>query len=467
MLNHAMQGVRQLINHNKHPHNTADANPFGKALDTPDDIVDELTRNAIKLNPLIKRRIIKGFEGIPSTLQLGWAQLPQTQGKAFSIGLFTDNNHFAQIALADSKARVFAGTNPEMDVQDLEPRFIFVKEETLTLPDGPRFGHATNGAPKMVRASQGGVVGRMPGGRMMWLASWLKVGNRYTLEQMRANLPETMRFDLEYRDAITIAFFAAYMLPQMNGLLVGFGTGNIFRRLNREAPMGAIRRSIRDTMSARSHGMRASGLEDYFADLMREAGALDKDQGLEAVHGAEPLHLYTSSYSGCYFFAWDSTLPFSASLRALNIEGNLNRFAAVSSWLERNARIGKLPTEDTVTRAEAAQIDMALLENPALIALKPDDEFGAILDSQQDDGVQAVMRLVDIAAETRRSIAENTKDGEDGTAFGAEGGSDGYTARQCRDYCAACACHTASTWTSDAASKTAIWPSVSPLPAFP
>lgn len=424
MLNHAMQGVRQLINHNKHPHNTADANPFGKALDTPDDIVDELTRNAIKLNPLIKRHIIKGFEGIPSTLQLGWAQLPQTQGKAFSIGLFTDNNHFAQIALADSKARVFAGTNPEMDVQDLEPRFIFVKEETLTLPDGPRFGHVTNGAPKMVRASQGGVVGRMPGGRMIWLASWLKVGNRYTLEQMRANLPETMRFDLEYRDAITIAFFAAYMLPQMNGLLVGFGTGNIFRRLNREAPMGAIRRSIRDTMSARSHGMRASGLEDYFADLMREAGALDKDQGLEAVHGAEPLHLYTSSYSGCYFFAWDSTLPFSASLRALNIEGNLNRFAAVSSWLERNARIGRLPTEDTVTRAEAAQIDMALLENPALIALKPDDEFGAILDSQQDDGVQAVMRLVDIAAETRRSIAENTKDGEDGTAFGAEGGSE-------------------------------------------
>ena len=424
MLNHAMQGVRQLINHNKHPHNATDTNPFGKALDTPDDIINELTRNAIKLNPLIKRHIIKGFEGVPNTLQLGWAQLPQTQGKAFSIGLFTDTNHFAQIALADSKARVFAGTDPEMDVQELDPRFIFVKEETLTLPDGPRFGHAANGTPKTVRASQGGVVGRMPGGRMMWLASWLKVGNRYTLEQMRANLPEAMRFDLEYRDAITIAFFAAYMLPQMNGLLVGFGTGNIFRRLNREAPMGAIRRSIRDTMSARSHGMRASGLEYYFADLMREAGALDKDQGLEAVHGAEPLHLYTSSYSGCYFFAWDSTLPFSASLRALNIEGNLNRFAAVSSWLERNARIGRLPTEDTVTRAEAAQIDMALLENPALIALKPDDEFGAILDSQQDDGVQAVMRLVDIASETRRSIAENTKGGTDGVALGGEGGSE-------------------------------------------
>lgn len=117
-------------------------------------------------------------------------------------------------------------------------------------------------------------------------------------------------------------------------------------------------------------------------------------------------------------------MPFSASLRALNIEGNLNRFAAVSSWLERNARIGKLPTEDTVTRAEAAQIDMALLENPALIALKPDDEFGAILDSQQDDGVQAVMRLMDIASETRRSIAENTTVGTDSVAFGSEGGSE-------------------------------------------
>ncbi len=62
--------------------------------------------------------------------------------------------------------------------------------------------------------------------------------------------------------------------------------------------MGAIRRSIRDTMEARAHGMRASGLEDHFADLMQEAGALDHASGLEAVHGAEPLHLYTSSYSG-------------------------------------------------------------------------------------------------------------------------------------------------------------------------
>ena len=94
-----------------------------------------------------------------------------------------------------------------------------------------------------MKAITGGVVGRDDTGRMTWLASWLKAGNRYTLEQMRANLPPAMRHDLEYRDAITIAFFATYMLPQINGLLIGFGSGNIFRRLNREAPIGAIRRS--------------------------------------------------------------------------------------------------------------------------------------------------------------------------------------------------------------------------------
>ena len=116
--------------------------------------------------------------------------------------------------------------------------------------------------------------------------------------------------------------------------------------------MGAIRRSIRDTMEARAHGMRASGLEDHFADLMQEAGALDHASGLEAVHGAEPLHLYTSSYSGGYFFAWDSGLEFRAALRSLRIEGNLNRFAAVSAWIERSARNGGV-TEDTVTRAQA------------------------------------------------------------------------------------------------------------------
>ncbi|MBS7075749.1 MAG: tetratricopeptide repeat protein, partial [Bifidobacterium longum] len=319
------------------------------------------------------------------------------------------------------------------DVQDMQARFMFGKEKEVTLPDGERLGesdeprsrsgfsragrglgnalhhgrglgrglgHGADG----VKAITGGVVGRDDTGRMTWLASWLKAGNRYTLEQMRANLPPVMRHDLEYRDAITIAFFATYMLPQINGLLIGFGSGNIFRRLNREAPIGAIRRSVRDTLAARAHGMRASGLEDHFADLMREAGALDTTPGLEAVHGAEPLHLYTSTYSSGYFFTWDKSLAFGQALKSLKIEGNLNRFAAVSAWLERNASLGRNPTEDTVTRAEAAQIDMKLIENPAIMALDP-------YDGEQER--RAVLSLVDIAARTAGQIRSEFPDPRD------------------------------------------------------
>lgn len=414
-----------------------DTNPFGDALRETSErkggIIDELTRHAVALSPVIKRRTFPELENVPEGLVLGWAQLPSTRGRGFSLGIFPDRDHFAQVAFADTHGRVFVGTDPNMDVQDMQARFMFGKEKEVTLPDGERLGesdeprsrsgfsraghglgsalhhgrglgrglgHGADG----VKAITGGVVGRDDTGRMTWLASWLKAGNRYTLEQMRANLPPVMRHDLEYRDAITIAFFATYMLPQINGLLIGFGSGNIFRRLNREAPIGAIRRSVRDTLAARAHGMRASGLEDHFADLMREAGALDTTPGLEAVHGAEPLHLYTSTYSSGYFFTWDKSLAFGQALKSLKIEGNLNRFAAVSAWLERNASLGRNPTEDTVTRAEAAQIDMKLIENPAIMALDPYDG---------EQGRRAVLSLVDIAARTAGQIRSEFPDPRD------------------------------------------------------
>ena len=414
-----------------------DTNPFGDALRETSErkggIIDELTRHAVALSPVIKRRTFPELENVPEGLVLGWAQLPSTRGRGFSLGIFPDRDHFAQVAFADTHGRVFVGTDPNMDVQDMQARFMFGKEKEVTLPDGERLGesdeprsrsgfsraghglgsalhhgrglgrglgHGADG----VKAITGGVVGRDDTGRMTWLASWLKAGNRYTLEQMRANLPPVMRHDLEYRDAITIAFFATYMLPQINGLLIGFGSGNIFRRLNREAPIGAIRRSVRDTLAARAHGMRASGLEDHFADLMREAGALDTTPGLEAVHGAEPLHLYTSTYSSGYFFTWDKSLAFGQALKSLKIEGNLNRFAAVSAWLERNASLGRNPTEDTVTRAEAAQIDMKLIENPAIMALDP-------YDGEQER--RAVLSLVDIAARTAGQIRSEFPDPRD------------------------------------------------------
>ena len=313
-------------------------------------LLAQLIENSVRLGPLIKRRLLD-FHDVPEHLSLGWAQLPALRGNAFALGVFTDRDHFSQIALADGRGRVFFGTEAGMDLLNTQPRFMFIKES-------PHYGD---------------IVGREASGRMTWLASWSRCENGYRLDQMRRKLPQAMCEGLEYRDAVAIAFFAAYVLPQVQGLLIGFGSGNIFRRLNREAPMGAIRRSVRDMHEARAHGMRVSGLEDHFAELMREAGALDEVPGLEAVHGAEPLHLFTSSYSGRYFFSWDSSLALAPVLRALAIEGNLNRFAMVSAWLERNARLGLEPTEETVSHAQASAIDLHMLDDPALLALGVDE----------------------------------------------------------------------------------------------
>lgn len=375
--------------------------------------------HAVRLAPTVKRHIFRDFTGVPKGLLLGWAQLPQCDGRFFSIGVFLSRKEFCQIALADGKGRVFLGNSLHMDTHDLEPVLIFGKEGDFSLHDDARMrgrssdtlgdslgdtsysNHGATSAGPDLKVLQGGIVGRDMFGRMTWLASWLEHDKRYTLEQMRYDLPQSLRLNLEYRDAVAIAFFAAYMFPQMEGELIGFGSGNIFRRLNREAPLGAIRRSVRDSLEARAHGMRVSGLEDYFADLMRESGALKPSAGLEAVHGAEPLHLYTSSYSGAYFFTWDDSLDLVPALEALNIEGNLNRFAAVSAWLEQNSHIGASPIEDTVTRAQAARIDHALLENPALLALKPSPD--KLLDLHEPSAT-SLSRLVDAAARTANEI---------------------------------------------------------------
>lgn len=395
--------------------------------DWRDGLAEALADHAMRLGPLVKRREYEGFAGFDEDLRPGWAQMPRTAGRGFSIGVFSGRDGFLQLALADDHGRVFMGADPDMDTHDHDPSLIFGNEGTVRIPPKPRMtGRGMrDAAPSLLRpieavmrglqpdeasndpvdAMQGGIVGRDDSGQMLWLASWLKRNNRYTLEQMRTELPESMRLDLEYRDAITIAFLATYLLPRLQGLLIGFGSGNIFRRLNREAPIGAIRRSVADTVQARAIGMRTSGLEEYFADLMREAGALDPITGLEAVHGAEPLHAYTSSTSGGYYLTWDASLEFSPALSALRIEGNLNRFANVSALLERNARFGVQPIEDTVTRAQAAQIDLELLRNPALIALKPDERLTG--DLLQGDGKAAVLHLIDAARATAGAISRD------------------------------------------------------------
>ncbi|BDR52790.1 hypothetical protein KIM372_06970 [Bombiscardovia nodaiensis] len=370
-----------------------------------------LRENSQTLHAVDKRKTFPGLPGVPEGMTLGWVQHSNSRGAQFALGVFLSKTLFTQLAVADSQGRVFVGGERDMDTQGLEPVFMFGKERNVLLPFGRRFGKdvAPGQVPK-VEAILGGIIGQDPAGHMCWLASWLKRDNRYTLEQLRPVLPPSMRYDLEYRDAIAISFFAAYMLPRIGDILTGFGAGNIFRRLNREAPMGAIRRSVQDTLEAHAQGLRTSGLEDYFSDLMKEAGALKPTPGLEAVHGAEPMHLYASSYSGAYMFSWNNGMELSAALQALRIEGNLNRFAQVSTWLERNARIGAYPIEDTVTRVQAAELDQALLNNPAIAALHMEEDLPDDFDPVTSDGRQAATMLVSKAEQVAAEIASEHPD---------------------------------------------------------
>lgn len=383
-----------------------------------------MRRQTIRVEAWRERRIFEDLDEQGSGLRFGWLCMGRESG-LFRIGVFVSRRRFIQIAVADEHGRVFFTDDLHPDTHGMDPAFALVS------PDGEVTAHAARrgigGLRPRARRSDGAdgrggfaasspdrgvMIGKDPTGRMAWLASWTCRDGRYTLEQLRAQLPARRCEGLAYRDALTIGFVAAYLLPDMRGLLIGFGAGNIFRRLHREAPMGAIRRSVRDAVSARAHGLRVSGLEEHFVALMREVDALDPSIGLRARHGAEPLRLHTSEQTGNYFFSWDTALAFPAVLESLRIEGNLNRFAAVSAWLERNARQGIAPTEDTVTQAQAAQMDMTLLNNPALQPWKDDG------DASVQDGTQPVMAMVDHARQAAQRMSERYPDPTDGHGAG-------------------------------------------------
>ena len=353
------------------------------------EVLAGLVASSIALHPMIKRHILPQLPGQPDEVSLGWVQFPASKGHSFSVGLFSDRRHFSQIALADGHGRVFLGSSPSADTFEDTPVFRFVPDSELSLAPPRRPSAASSGqvqashshnneesAPGIsadsVKSLHGAIVGQDDYDRPLWLASWRSKAKRYDLLETRPNLATQLRTDLEYRDAVAIAFFSIYLLPHLSGLLVGYGAGNIFRRLRQEAPIGAIRRSVADALRSAQAGLRVSGLEEHFSYLMHEVGALDELPGLEAVHGAEPMHLFTSSYSKGFFLSWGNGLEYRSALKALQIEGNLNRFAQVSAILERNRRRGSGLTEDEATHAQIARIDMNLLENPALSALPTD-----------------------------------------------------------------------------------------------
>ncbi|MCI1902092.1 MAG: tetratricopeptide repeat protein [Bifidobacteriaceae bacterium] len=361
------------------------------------EVLAGLAASSQTLHPMVKRRLLPPLPGQPEEITLGWVQLPASRGTGFSLGLFSDKRHFSQIALVDGHGRVFMGDSPTADTFERTPAFRFVPDQvsarSASNSEPPRGSSSKDGdakrsqddaaasfaaalsaslSPDSSKSLHGAIVGQDEFDHPLWLAAWRSKARRYDLLELRPQLPAQLRTNLEYRDAMAIAFFSIYLLPRMSGFLVGYGAGNIFRRLRQEAPVGAIRRSVADVLRASQQGLRVSGLEEHFSHLMHEVGALDELPGLETVHGAEPMHLFTSSYSKSFFLSWSNGLEYRSALKALQIEGNLNRFAQVSAIFERNRRRGKGLVEDEASVAQAARIDMNVLENPALIALPTD-----------------------------------------------------------------------------------------------
>lgn len=340
-----------------------------------------------RVGAFARRHVFDGFPMERHDALPGWLQIPGT--RTFAIGLFIRHDRFVQLALADDRGRVFATGEPRADLQGLEPRLVLDADGAPGPRDGVRRGTLT------AFDDDGGVV----------VGRWTKARAGYTLESMRADLSDALRTGLGYRDAVTVAFFADYLQPRLRGRLIPFGAGDLIWRLSRQAPLSAIRMSVRDEEETRMLGMRVSGLEEYAMRLMRESGALDDVPGLLPDHGAEPMHTLRSPYSGNYFLTWDTPMPFDAALTSLKIEGALNRVAALRAWLDGNAARGARPTEDTATAAQIALADRTFLENPALIAF---DTSRDVNPDEPDFGV--VNDFVSLSALTARAIATQHPD---------------------------------------------------------
>ncbi len=85
-----------------------------------------------RLSPLVKRRIFH----IPSGSQVGvgWAQLPRLGGSLIALGIFTEEDRFSQVALADWHGRVFLAPPTVTDAAGLKVDLAFLPERTGAAP---------------------------------------------------------------------------------------------------------------------------------------------------------------------------------------------------------------------------------------------------------------------------------------------------------------------------------------------
>ncbi len=127
---------------------TSTPTPFGKALDKPDDIVDELTRNAIRLNPLIKRHVIDGFEGVPEdsasdgpNCRRPTAMPSPSDCSPTATTSPKSRSRTAKRVSSPAPIRTWTRRNSNRGSSSS-------KRKPLTLADGPRLGHAASRNPK-------------------------------------------------------------------------------------------------------------------------------------------------------------------------------------------------------------------------------------------------------------------------------------------------------------------------------
>ncbi len=383
------------------------------------DAIESLWANGevTSIPAFAKHKIFNNFPKLPSNTQLAWFKIP---GKKFAISLGLckeDGKYFRQLAIADEDGRVYTGdkVTPEEAIERL-PQLSLIEQGSFDLCNSARFyGSASipksNNFIKHIVKKCGKVFGNINNSPIVYgdvvmqvslddglhkVASWLCQNNgknkKYTIEATRVFLPDSMRCNLSYADAIATVFFASFFIPDLHQSLVGFGYYHVLHRLHTEAPLGAIRRSIADIKSIREEGLCMSGLESYYERVMHDVGALEPTHSLEAVHGAERLHLQEAQRTSAHYLIWDDSLEPSAALKVLRIEGALNRLQAIYQCLQTNASKGGKSLESNISLERIAAIDNAIIEDPAFIASETFGmgNFGSPL---RDDSIRPLMHL--------------------------------------------------------------------------
>ncbi len=339
-------------------------------------------RTQVNVGFLSARSAVKNLRIGQRHFTVGWLHDPLHMPKhRTALGIFLTKKNFVPVAVIDDHAHVYETGRYDADVSGSEPRVQLASEGQGEVY-AYRFLRQTldQKNSSLLPVQHGAVVARSEDGQLRWLSSWMESNHRYTFEQLRSpSLSKSETANVEYRTAMTLAYFAIYAQPTLamdTVNVIGFGTSNIYRRVRNQAPLSAIRTSVDDIEKARKAGLKISGLEEYFINTMRETGAMERTPQLEARHGQENLELMTNPKSHLYYLHSRNGVDFDSALKTMRIETNLNRFSAMSSVIENNYHYDFTPTEDAITLADVARLSDELLENPAFDALSTLDTNG-------------------------------------------------------------------------------------------